>query len=113
MFYFVLYFFYFRIKADPVFAKRYKQFQNAKSVNKAPTFDLNDFNAPMNIFKIELPVKPASAQHKKPVEIAPSEHVHANEPSETVKSKYFQLKMQQMDLKVKEFIKSCEKGLCS
>ncbi|CAF1110913.1 unnamed protein product [Brachionus calyciflorus] len=78
---------------DPIFAKRHKQFINAKICNKAPKFDRNDF-----YIKIILP--------KTVLKRSKSSMMERVQDDESDKPRILKAEMQRLDDRVKEFIKN-------
>lgn len=77
---------------DPIFAKRYKQFINAKICNKAPKFDYNDNN---------VKIVPESKLKRNWSDI-----INKNKSEESEEPLLLKAEMEKIDHRVKQFIKN-------
>ena len=82
-------------KADPVFAKRYKQLITAKNTNRAPKFDSGDYFASMTI------IKGSKALIRQREEI-----INMANTVEITKPKIFKIEMEKVDAKVKHYMQN-------
>lgn len=77
---------------DPIFAKRHKQFINAKICNKAPKFDYNDFY---------IKIVPESKLRRNR-----SDMIEKNRDDESDQPKLLKAEIEKIDHRVKQFIKN-------
>lgn len=78
---------------DPIFAKRHKQFLNAKICNKAPKFDHNDY-----FIKI---VMPKSMLKRSKTDLMDKGNVNESDEPKNLKAE-----MEKLDARVKQFIRN-------